>query len=328
MSSKLVERRLNDFRRRCTKDGDAALELACYAALPVALNPELLHFLRINFFFDPPKQLPYTVEFEFFTSALCRAIDVELYEIEPETRKELLKRLMKKKNAPQRIRDVATLLWQYVEYHSPWEDRVELERAQQLTALHFLNHKKAQEWLDKANADNSQNGGGQEWFIAMGEEINKLSRVQPFLPPETPPPINTNMNDFLQKIIDQVAEFDSIFIFDLKEGLPLYCVNKDPKMHDLLFDNNNDVGIALEGFDELNPLQDALNSFGSATKYGSLQYSIFKLDDGNLMVYFHDLPDTRVAIIFLGLSKTGSLGAFINSGKAYINEIKRQIPNQ
>ena len=183
MSSKLVERRLNDFQRRYDKeDRDAALELACYAALPVALNPELLHFLRINFFFDPPQQLPHTVEFEFLTSGLCREIDVELYEIEPETRNELLKRLMERNDAPQRIRDVATLLWQYVEHHSPWADRVELERAQQLTALHFLNPEKAQEWLDKANADHSQNGGGQEWFIAMRQEINQLSSLFPSAP--------------------------------------------------------------------------------------------------------------------------------------------------
>lgn len=177
MSSKLVERRLNDFQRRFGKNGDAALKLACYAAIPVALNPELLHFLRINFFFVPPEQLPYTVEFEFFTSGLCRAIDVELYEIEPEARNELLKRLMERKDAPQQIRDVATLLWQYVEHHSPWADKVELERSQQLTALHFLNPEKAQEWLNEANANNTQDGEGQEWFIAMRQEINQLSNI-------------------------------------------------------------------------------------------------------------------------------------------------------
>ncbi len=38
MSSKLVERRLNDFKRRCGKDGDAALQLAYHAAMPVALQ--------------------------------------------------------------------------------------------------------------------------------------------------------------------------------------------------------------------------------------------------------------------------------------------------
>ena len=181
MSSKLVERRLNDFKRRCGKDGDAALQLAYHAAMPVALNPELLHFLRINFFLDPPEQLPYTVEFEFLSSGLCREIDAELYEIEPEIRNVLLQRLMRRKDASQRIRDIATLLWQYVEYYSPWADRVELERAQQLTALNFLDPAKAKQWLDEAEANASLGKGEREWFIAMRQEIEEL----PDLPDDT-----------------------------------------------------------------------------------------------------------------------------------------------
>jgi hypothetical protein len=183
MSSKLVERRLNDFKHRCGKDGDAALQLAYHAAMPVALNPELLHFLRINFFLDPPEQLPYTVEFEFLSSGLCREIDAELYEIEPEIRNELLQELIRREDARQRIQDVATLLWQYVEYHSPWADRVELERAQQLTALNFLDPAKAKEWLDKAEANGSLGTGEREWFIAMRQEIEELPDIST-LPPE------------------------------------------------------------------------------------------------------------------------------------------------
>ncbi|MEI2580272.1 GUN4 domain-containing protein [Scytonema sp. PRP1] len=185
MFSKLVERRLNDFKRRCGKDGDAALQLAYHAAMPVALNPELLHFLRINFFLDPPEQLPYTVEFEFLSSGLCREIDAELYEIEPEIRSELLQELMSRKDAHQRIRDIATLLWQYVEYHSPWADRVELERAQQLTALNFLDPAKAKEWLNEAEAG-SLGRGEREWFIAMRQEIEELPDIST-LPPNEPP---------------------------------------------------------------------------------------------------------------------------------------------
>ena len=175
--SKLVERRLNDFKRRCGKDGDAALQLAYHAAIPVALNPELLHFLRINFFLDPSEQLSYTVEFEFLTSGLCHEIDAELYEIEPEIRSELLQKLMSREDAQQRIRDIATLLWQYVEYRSPWADRVELERAQQLTALNFLDPAKAQEWLDEAEANGSLGTGEREWFIAMRQEIEEISDI-------------------------------------------------------------------------------------------------------------------------------------------------------
>lgn len=175
--NKLVQRRLNDFKRRCGDYGDAALKLAYHAALPVALNPELLHFLRINFFLDPPSPLHYTVEFEFLTSGLCREIDTELYEIEPEIRDVLLQGLSREYGL-ERNREVATLLWQYVEYHSPWADRVELEGSQQLTALNFLDPVKAKQWLDTAGANVSPTEGAErEWFIAMCQEIEQLPEL-------------------------------------------------------------------------------------------------------------------------------------------------------
>ncbi|MEC4881606.1 MAG: hypothetical protein SAL70_09700 [Scytonema sp. PMC 1070.18] len=139
---------------------------------------------------------------------------------------------------------------------------------------------------------------------------------------------NMNMNEFLQTIVDNVNEFDSIIIFDLKLALPLYDGSKDPNMHDLLFDKNNDIGRAVAGFENLMTLSDALDSFGRVTNYGSLDYSIFKLEQGNLMVYFHDLPDTKVAIIFFGRKDKGALGALIHNAKQHIQEIRRNFPNQ
>jgi len=174
-----AERRLNDFQQRCGKYGEAALHLAYHAALPVALNAEFLHLLRINFFLDPPEILPYTVEFEFLLSSLCREIDEGLYEIEPDIRDALLAGLSRTYDA-QRTRDIATLLWQYVDRHSPWFDRVELERAQQLTALNFLNPEKAQQWLVTVETEVNQGQvAAREWFVAMRKDIeNQVQRSQ------------------------------------------------------------------------------------------------------------------------------------------------------
>ena len=90
MAIELAQRRVNEFRQRGGDYGETALHLAYHAALPVALNAELLHLFRINFFLDPPEILPYTAEFEFLLSPLCREIDEGLYEIEPEIRDVLL----------------------------------------------------------------------------------------------------------------------------------------------------------------------------------------------------------------------------------------------
>jgi uncharacterized protein YjbI with pentapeptide repeats/DNA-binding NarL/FixJ family response regulator len=176
MTINLAQRRVNEFQQRCGDYGETALHLAYHAALPVALNAELLHLLRINFFLDPPETLPYTAEFELLLSPLCREIDEGLYEIEPEIRDVLLAGLTQFYDT-QRIRDLATLLWQYVEHHSPWSDRVELERAQQLTALNFLDSGKAQQWLATVEPNASQSEMAErEWFVAMRQEIENQSQ--------------------------------------------------------------------------------------------------------------------------------------------------------
>jgi len=174
-----AQRRVQAFQQRCGAYGEAALHLAYHAALPVALNAALLHLLRINFFLDPPEILPYTVEFEFLLSPLCREIDEGLYEIEPEIRDVLLAGLSQTYGV-QRTHDIATLLWQYVDRHSPWFDRVELERAQQLTALNFLNPEKAQQWLVTVETEVSQGQvAAREWFVAMRKDIeNQAQRSQ------------------------------------------------------------------------------------------------------------------------------------------------------
>lgn len=166
-----AQRRIKDFQKQCGDDGEAALYLAYHAALPVALNAELLHLLRINFFLDPPEVLPYTVEFEFLLSPLCREIDEGLYEVEPDVRTILLTGLTETYEA-ERIQEIATLLWQYVEHQAPWGDRIELERAQQLTALNFLAPDKARQWLNTVETAVGQGQAAtREWLVAIRQEI-------------------------------------------------------------------------------------------------------------------------------------------------------------
>ncbi|MDX2241455.1 MAG: TIR domain-containing protein [Leptolyngbyaceae cyanobacterium bins.302] len=177
MAIDLAQRRLNDFQKQCGEYGEAALHLAYHAALPVALNAELLHLLRINFFLDPPEILPYTVEFEFLLSPLCREIDEGLYEIEPEIRDLLLVGLTQTYDT-QRTRDIAILLWQYIDHCFPWADRVELERAQQLTALNFLNPEKAQQWLATVGTEVSRGQAAtREWFVAMRQNVQNQAQL-------------------------------------------------------------------------------------------------------------------------------------------------------
>jgi SEFIR domain/Protein of unknown function (DUF1257) len=175
MSVVLAEKRISDFER---KYGEVALQLAYHAALPVALNTDLLHLLRINFFIDPPKSLPYTAEFELLLSPLCREIDEGLYEIEPEIRDILLQGLYSI-DLGQRVKDVATLLWQYIDRDAVWIDRVELERAQQLTVLNFLDPEKADDWLAEVESGiDSGQSATRDWYVAMCQDLERQFQPQ------------------------------------------------------------------------------------------------------------------------------------------------------
>jgi formylglycine-generating enzyme required for sulfatase activity len=172
-------------RNRPQPEVDAMLDLACHAALPVALNTELLHFLRINFFLDSSSALPYTAEFELLFSPLFREVDEDLYEMEPAVRDFLLKRLYDIDRG-QRLQKVATLLWQYLDRYSPWGNcspegiyqRVELARAQQLTALNFLDSARAEAWLKDVDAEITKGAiFERDWYVAMRREISDRTLV-------------------------------------------------------------------------------------------------------------------------------------------------------
>jgi Effector-associated domain 7/TIR domain len=168
-----AEKRIKDFE---CKYGQEALRLAYHAALPVAINTDLVHLLRINFFLDPPQFLPHTAEFELLLSPLCREIDEGLYEIEPEIRDILLKGLYSI-NDGQRLEDVATLLWKYIDKFGAWRDRVELERAQQLTAFNILDPKQAKKWLlEEETRTTSKYPATRDWFVAMHQDLEQLDR--------------------------------------------------------------------------------------------------------------------------------------------------------
>lgn len=159
--------------------GQRTFHLACHAALPVVLDPELLHLLRINFFLDPPESLPFTSESEILLSPLCTAIGSNLYEMSPAVRDVLLRELATTpRYGEQRIREIASLLFQYVQRSSRWKGNVALERGQQLTALNFLDAQSAKLWLEAAQQTVHQDSSNErQWFIAMREELLKIDEV-------------------------------------------------------------------------------------------------------------------------------------------------------
>ena len=129
-------------------------------------------------------------------------------------------------------------------------------------------------------------------------------------------------------VINSKGHLKSILIFNLENGFPLYHNKKlksdDPALYHALFaDGDDTVGEAIEGFESLSEIQEALDSFGDVTKFGNLIYSIFRLKEGTMMVYFFKLT-TSFAICFIAPDGI-NLGLVVTRSQAKIKDIKNQL---
>lgn len=86
--------------------------LACHAALPLVLTPELLNFLRVQFLRG---EVPWVAEVDLLLSDLCRQVGYELYAMDTAVRAYLLEE-MKREFGDERMKEVARLLISYVKH--------------------------------------------------------------------------------------------------------------------------------------------------------------------------------------------------------------------
>lgn len=116
--------------------------LACHAALPLALTPELLNYLRTRFLFG---QVPWVAEADLLLSELCREVGYELYAMDAGVRSYLVVE-MQNRFGVERMQEVARLLIRYVRHlarTSPSRMAHELQ-AQQWSALVYLDDRREQ----------------------------------------------------------------------------------------------------------------------------------------------------------------------------------------
>ncbi|GLY92932.1 FtsK/SpoIIIE domain-containing protein [Actinoplanes sp. NBRC 103695] len=166
-----------------------SVELACHAAVPVALDTGFLHLLRINFFQDPPEVLPYEAEAALLTSPLFQELGDGLFEVDPVLRDRLLAGLTAA-YGHDRLTGVAVLLEQYTNRADPWPLR-ELDHAQRLTALSVVHPDRAATWLAEAASTSAAATDplAKEWFVAMQA---RLERRPPDLEAEIRPLLDAN----------------------------------------------------------------------------------------------------------------------------------------
>ena len=116
--------------------GRKHLRLACHAALPMLVTPELVNLIRLNFLGE--EQIPWYAEADFLLSHLCKAVDPGIYAVEPRVRQVLLVQL-EKEYGWQRLQALADFLLAYLNKNPDLPTRRTLRRTHQWVARAYLD---------------------------------------------------------------------------------------------------------------------------------------------------------------------------------------------
>jgi formylglycine-generating enzyme required for sulfatase activity len=157
--------------------------LAYYAALPLVLTPELVHYLRINFLLGLDQQVPWEAEADLLLSDLCSQVGYELYAMDTDVRAYLLQVMKQDDRIPaDQMFAVARVLISYVDYLSrvnPGQRQQELQ-AQRWAAMTYLGDAECDRVVAeiiKAFVDSGDRGGGNDIkaeFARLAQIIEKL----------------------------------------------------------------------------------------------------------------------------------------------------------
>ncbi|MEL6458028.1 MAG: SUMF1/EgtB/PvdO family nonheme iron enzyme [Cyanobacteria bacterium J06621_15] len=146
MKPEVAQQRIKSFSKRF---GEAHLYLAYHAAFPLALTPDLLYSLWVNFQQDIHGKvlgIPWIAVADLLLSALCDEVGHELYEMDLAVRNQLLKELQSDKRfEKQRINQLSNFLLKYVQkkLRSDDPDIQDFAKTQQWIALAYTQPSQA-----------------------------------------------------------------------------------------------------------------------------------------------------------------------------------------
>jgi uncharacterized protein YkwD len=169
-------RRVESYRKRF---GDSHIYLACYAALPLALTPDLLYRLWANFQRDMEGELleiPWIAVSDLLLSNLCEEVGEELYEMEDGVRAVLLKELRSRSQLGEtRLKEVAEFVLAYVEpqLNNPDSDVRDLAEVQQWRSLAYVQPEAAARSIALRLAE-LDHGDKSEW-LRMAQLVEPLA---------------------------------------------------------------------------------------------------------------------------------------------------------
>jgi hypothetical protein len=133
--------------------GEAHLNLACHAAFPLSLTPDLLCQIWANFV----PEAPWTAVARVLLSRLCKQVGSEIYEMDNSVRNLLLREL-KVQFGQERFESLGEFLLEYVEQRLTEDDAdtQDLRQAQEWTALAYTKPEQAARELARLLSDKVQ----------------------------------------------------------------------------------------------------------------------------------------------------------------------------
>ncbi|EDX78728.1 hypothetical protein MC7420_7381 [Coleofasciculus chthonoplastes PCC 7420] len=155
--------------------GEAHLNLACHAAFPLVLTPDLLYQIWATFI----PETPWTAVARVLLSRLCRQVGYEMYEMDIQVRNLLLREL-KEQFGQQRLEELGAFLIDYVaqqltEYDPATQD---LREAQEWTALAYTQPAEAGQKLAEVLSETVKREN-----IDMAEVLRLTSLVETYAEP-------------------------------------------------------------------------------------------------------------------------------------------------
>lgn len=131
------EEALDRFWAYADRYGDPHIELACHAAFPLLLSPELVNLTRINFLNE---DVPWIAEADLLLSNLCKPIGGGFFQLDAAIREVLLVELLERyPDGSARLRRLADFLLAYCERNEQFHLKPEYVRIYQWVAWSILD---------------------------------------------------------------------------------------------------------------------------------------------------------------------------------------------
>ncbi len=209
LPTELAVREVLAFERRF---GLRHLKLACHAALPLILSPELVNLIHLNFL--EGEGIPWVAEVDLLLSPLCRPVDEGLYEVEPAIREVLLVEL-ENQFGWERPFTLAKFLEFYLARKSGLKLRPQIIQTQRWIAQAYLNPDLVvQEMTHLLESSLSE----ENHILGLSEQIQVTNTVELLAEPLE----KTNYHEEYQYLTDNSKVLSEIFYGDeqkLKEKI-------------------------------------------------------------------------------------------------------------